>query len=105
MDATSRPSAAALLVLILAAITALALYAFGEDTKEVRGAALGGVEGTAYTGYLVNGLASGAGMLEFDDGSAYYGMFAEGRFNGKGVYIAADGSTLDGTFEDGQLSE
>lgn len=102
----TKSNAAALIVLILGAMIALAVFAFSEDSAvEVLGVPLGGVEGTAYTGYLKNGLASGAGILEFSDGAAYYGSFSEGRFNGKAVYVAVDGSTHEGTFEEGQLLE
>ena len=101
MDRTSKYNAAAFLGLTLIVMIALALFAFSEDIKEVHNVPLGGIEGTVYTGYLKNGLASGAAILEFPDGSAYYGMFSEGRFNGKGIYLAVDSTTFEGTFEDG----
>ena len=101
-----KSGASALLALIMFVMVALALFAFGADSvKEARGMPIGGAEGVKYTGYLKDGLATGAGIMEFADGAVYYGAFSEGRFNGKGVYVAADGSTFEGAFEDGQFME
>ncbi|MBQ1697562.1 MAG: caspase family protein [Bacteroidales bacterium] len=62
-------------------------------------------EGGRYTGNLIGGEPSGAGMLETYNGLSIYGEFDEGMANGQGMCEdAATGSRYIGQFRDNKMT-
>ena len=54
---------------------------------------LRGVDGTTYTGQLVNGKPEGEGRWISPSGSNYEGTWKAGKANGKGRLVHPDGSS------------
>jgi hypothetical protein len=55
-----------------------------------------------YSGYFVNGLYNGKGVMLFKDGTFLSGDWKNGKLNGKGVNLNKEGDLYIGSFADGK---
>jgi len=83
-------------------IALLAMYALGfpPGGRQVEDKDLT-YDGPAFTGNLIDGKSTGAGILVFHNGDIYEGAISNGRFDGHGIYTSADKWIYEGEFRDG----